>query len=354
MKAWLLDDLTGIQNLRLADVPPPVPKTGEAILEVHYAALNPADRYLAERQYPARPSLPHILGRDGIGTVLETGDATSRPGPGDRCIILRSDIGGERPGTFAQRVAVPTESLVEVPPGWGEPEAAGAALVYLTAWQALTMWGPLPESSVVLVTGASGGVGVAAVQLASALGRRTVALSRSAEKSKRLRELGAAATYNPADPRWREALKAALAPCRVNLAIDNIGGKLLPEVMNTLGNLGKASLVGRLAGRSPTSIPPPCSSAASAWAAWPWALIAMPRPFPPGATLCACFPEPAPVPRWTASGLSTNSREPSSAWPRGRWAKSSCKSKGNGPRRRLRSEISLEILEPLLDRSSPC
>ncbi len=251
MKAWLLDDLTGIQNLRLADVPPPVPKTGEAILEVHYAALNPADRYLAERQYPARPSLPHILGRDGIGTVLETGDATSRPGPGDRCIILRSDIGGERPGTFAQRVAVPTESLVEVPPGWGEPEAAGAALVYLTAWQALTMWGPLPESSVVLVTGASGGVGVAAVQLASALGRRTVALSRSAEKSKRLRELGAAATYNPADPRWREALKAALAPCRVDLAIDNIGGKLLPEVIDTLGNLGKASLVGRLAGPVP-------------------------------------------------------------------------------------------------------
>jgi NADPH2:quinone reductase len=148
-------------------------------------------------------------------------------------------------------VAVPAESLVKVPPGWSEPEAAGAALVYLTAWQALTMWGPLADSSVVLVTGASGGVGVAAVQLASALGHKVVALSRSDEKSRRLRELGAAATYNPADPHWPKALRAALAPRRVDLAIDNIGGELLPEVIDTLGNLGKASLVGRLAGPVP-------------------------------------------------------------------------------------------------------
>jgi NADPH2:quinone reductase len=251
MRAWLLDDLTGLGNLRLADVPPPVPKPGEAVLEVHYAALNPADRYLAERQYPARPSLPHILGRDGMGTLLERSEASGPFGPGDRCIVLRSDLGGDRPGTFAERVAAPMEGLAAVPPGWSEPEAAGAALVYLTAWQALTMWGPLPESSVVLVTGGSGGVGVAAVQLASAMGHKVIALSRSAEKSRRLRELGAAATFDPAEPGWPRALKAALAPRRVELAIDNIGGKLLPEVIETLGNLGKASLVGRLAGPVP-------------------------------------------------------------------------------------------------------
>ena len=251
MKAWLLDALTGLQNLRLAEAPDPVPKPDEAVLELHYAALNPADRYLAERQYPAKPSLPHILGRDGMGTVVLAGDAAGELRPGDRRIILRGDLGGDRPGTFAQRVAVPAESLVEVPPGWSEPEAAGAALVFLTAYQALTMWGPLPESPVVLVTGASGGVGVAAVQLASAMGHKVVALSRSAEKSQRLRELGAAATYNPAEPGWGQALKAALAPRRVDLAIDSVGGKLLPEVIDALGNLGKASLVGRLAGPVP-------------------------------------------------------------------------------------------------------
>ncbi len=250
MKAWLLDDLTGIANLRLAEVPDPVAKAGEAVLEMHYAALNPADRYLADRQYPAKPALPHILGRDGLGTVVQAGHGASVR-PGDRRIVVRSEIGVDRPGTFAQRVAVPAESLVEAPPGWTEPEAAGAVLVYLTAWQALTMWGPLPESSAVLVTGASGGVGVAAVQLGNALRYKMLALSRHAQKSRRLLELGAAATYDPSAPSWRQTLKTGLAPARVELAIDNIGGKLLPEVIETLGELGKVSLVGRLAGPVP-------------------------------------------------------------------------------------------------------
>ena len=84
MKAWLLDDLTGIDGLRLTEVPDPVPGAGEVILEVHFAALNPADRYLAERQYPAKPPLPHILGRDGIGSVLEVGSGISVLRAGDR------------------------------------------------------------------------------------------------------------------------------------------------------------------------------------------------------------------------------------------------------------------------------
>jgi NADPH2:quinone reductase len=94
-------------------------------------------------------------------------------------------------------------------------------------------------------------VGVAAIQLGNALGYKMLALSRNPEKSRRLRELGAAATYDPTDPGWRRALKTALAPARVELAIDNIGGSLLPEVIEMLGNLGKVSLVGRLAGPVP-------------------------------------------------------------------------------------------------------
>ena len=113
------------------------------------------------------------------------------------------------------------------------------------------MWGELPAPAVVLVTGASGGVGVASVQLAAAMGYTVLALSRSAEKRQRLAQLGAAATFDPADPGWRSAAKAFLAPRRVDLAIDNIGGKLLPEVIDTLGELGRVSVVGRLAGPVP-------------------------------------------------------------------------------------------------------
>ncbi len=251
MKAWLLDNFTGIDHLRLAELPEPELRAGEVLLEVHYAGLNPADRYLAERQYPAKPVLPHILGRDGLGTVLRVGEGVKGIKAGDRRAVLRGDTGVNRPGTFAQLVAVPAEEVAEVPSEWSATEAGGSTLVYLTAYQALTMWGPLATQSVVLVTGASGGVGVAAVQLAVAMGYTVVALSRSPDKSARLRELGAAFTFDPADPHWRQAAKDALAPRRVALAIDTIGGKLLPEVIDMLGNEGKVSLVGRLAGPVP-------------------------------------------------------------------------------------------------------
>src|SRR5436309_14934622 len=89
------------------------------------------------------------------------------------------------------------------------------------------------------------------MQLASAIGPTVLALSRSAEKGERLRQLGAIAIFSPEDPRWRHAVKTSLVSRRVDLAIDNIGGKLLPEVIDTLGDFGKVSLVGRLAGPVP-------------------------------------------------------------------------------------------------------
>jgi NADPH2:quinone reductase len=250
MKAWLLDRLEGISNLRLAEVPDPQPGPGEVVLQVQYAALNPADRYLAEGQYPARPPLPHILGRDGVGMVLSVGPGVQDLHAGDRRLILRGEVGISLPGTFAQRVAAPVESLVEVPHGWSEQEAAGASLVYLTAWQALIQWGDLP-SSVVLITGASGGVGVASTQLASLMGHTVIGLSRSEEKRKHLSQLGAQILLDPHDPQWPAQLKQQLQGRRVDLAIDNIGGSLFSQVIETLGNHGKVSVVGRLAGPVP-------------------------------------------------------------------------------------------------------
>jgi NADPH2:quinone reductase len=143
------------------------------------------------------------------------------------------------------------ENLVETPDDWSDEEGAGATLVYLTAYQALTMWGDLPAKAVVLVTGASGGVGVAAIQLAVAMGHTVYGLSRDPDKSRKLEKLGATAVFNPQDDQWRKTLKA-LAPHRVDLAIDNIGGKLLPEVIETLADNGRVSLVGRLAGPVPS------------------------------------------------------------------------------------------------------
>src|SRR5512147_1698111 len=120
MKAWLIDRLDSIGGLHLAEVSDPIPQPNEALLQVHYAALNPADRYLAENQYPAKPPLPHILGRDGMGTVVGLGSGVTNVRIGERRAILRGVVGGDRAGTFAERVAVPAQDLVEVPDAWSE------------------------------------------------------------------------------------------------------------------------------------------------------------------------------------------------------------------------------------------
>lgn len=253
MKAWLWDGSQGISHLGLAETPNPVAKDGEAVMEVHYAALNPADRYLAEKvyPYPVYPPMPHVLGRDGMGTIIQVGAGVENLRIGDRRAILRGDSGVFRWGSFAEQVSVPVSNLVDIPTGWSEEESACATLVYMSAYRALTMWEPLKPNAVVLVTGASGGVGVASVQLAAAMGYTVVALSRSAEKRQRLREIGAALTFNPEDSRWRANAKEGLSPRTVDLVIDNIGGALLPEAIDTLGELGKVSLVGQLAGPVP-------------------------------------------------------------------------------------------------------
>lgn len=251
MKAWLIDELRGIDALRIADVPDSQPGKSEAVLTLNFAALNPADRYLAEAQYPAKPALPHILGRDGIGTVTAVGIRVKNVRVGEKRVILRSEVGVNRAGTFAEKVAVPVESLVPKPEGWSDEQAAAAPLVYLTAWQALTQWGELPENGTVLITGASGGVGVAATQLAKSIGLRVIALSRSEQKQQELKHLGADYTYNPEDTEWSRQARAALGNARIDLVIDNIGGTLFPKTIELMGMHGRVSVVGRLAGPVP-------------------------------------------------------------------------------------------------------
>ncbi|MDP9173075.1 MAG: zinc-binding alcohol dehydrogenase family protein [Planctomycetota bacterium] len=250
MKAWLLNKLEGLGELHLADVADPVPGRGDVVLDVELAALNPADRYLTQGEYPTRATMPHILGRDGVGVISAVGSNVPDLKIGQRMLILRGDTGVHRWGSFAQKVAVATESLTALPAGWTLEESAAAPLVYLTAYQALTQFGDLPPS-VVLITGASGGVGVASVQLAKALGHTTIALSRSAEKQKKLLNIGADLALDPASANWRKDVREFLGARRVDLIIDNIGGPLLPDAMETLGANGRISIVGRLAGPVP-------------------------------------------------------------------------------------------------------
>jgi NADPH2:quinone reductase len=255
MRAWLMDSYAGIEQLRLGEVPDPQPGPSEVRLKVRYAALNPADAFLAQGLYPAKPSLPHILGRDGVGDVEVVGSRAENMRVGDTVGILRCETGVEMPGTLAEKVVVPMESLVKTPAGWSLEEMAGAPLVFLTAWQALTQWSdspaPPPERSIILITGASGGVGVATMLLGKSMNLTVVGLSRDADKRAKLKALGADHVFDPADKDLRRSISAAISPRKVDLAIDCVGGKLLPQVIALLDYGGKISVVGRSGGTVP-------------------------------------------------------------------------------------------------------
>ena len=250
-----MDAYTGVDQLRLAEVADPRPGPGQVLLRVRFAALNPADAFLAQAQYPAKPPLPHILGRDGAGDVLEVGTGVHHVRAGDTVGVLRCDAGVETWGTLAEKVVVPAASVAPIPEGWTVEEMAGAPLVFLTAWQALTQWSdppaPAPGDAVLLVTGASGGVGVASVMLAKSMGLTVAAFSRSAEKGARLKDLGADFVFDPQDPNLRKSVQAAIAPRKVDLVVDSVGGPVFNQVVAMLGYGGRISVVGRSGGPVP-------------------------------------------------------------------------------------------------------
>lgn len=255
MRAWLMDSQEGVDKLRLGEVANPKPGPEQVLLKVRFAALNPADAFLAQGMYPAKPPLPHILGRDGVGEVLAVGPGSDAVHVGDVVGILRCNAGVQSWGTLAEEVVVPAASVAPLPKGWTLEEMAGAPLVFLTAWQALTQWSdppaPPPAGSVLLVTGASGGVGVASVLLGKSMQLTVVALSRSAVKRARLQDLGADYVFEPADDNLQNTVMSAIAPKKVDIVVDNVGGALFNQVVAMLGYGGRISAVGRSGGVVP-------------------------------------------------------------------------------------------------------
>jgi NADPH2:quinone reductase len=255
MRAWLMDSYEGVEKLRLDEVPDPQPGPGQVVIKTLYAALNPADAFLAQAQYPAKPPLPHVLGRDGVGEVVALGAGVANVKTGEIVGIVPSNAGVEAWGTLAEKTAVDAAHLIPVPQGWSLEDVAGAPLVFLTAWQALTQWSdpeaPPAAGSVLLITGASGGVGAASVLLGKSMGLTVVGLSRSAQKAAQLKQLGADFVFDPSEKGVRKLVLSAIAPKRVDLVVDNVGGALFNEVVAMLGFAGRISVVGRSGGAVP-------------------------------------------------------------------------------------------------------
>lgn len=249
MRAWRFHEFGPIENLVLEEADMPVPAAGEALVRVRYAALNPADRYMVAGKYPRPAPRPFSVGRDACG-IIEQAAEGGRFKAGDEVIVLRSEVGVSRTGTLAQYVTVPEASLAPLPAGWTPQEGAAGPLVMLTAWQGLVQRGNLQPGQTALVTGTSGGVGSAAIQLAKGLGAKAIGMSRSEDKKARLLELGADAIVDTDIATFGAQVKEALHGGRVDIVIENLGGPWLEECVKVCGVDGKIMVIGLLAGLS--------------------------------------------------------------------------------------------------------
>jgi NADPH2:quinone reductase len=244
----LSDDLSG---LSLADLPHPVRAPGEVLVRVRAASLNFPDLLMTRGGYQLKPPLPFTSGLELAGEVLEA-DADSGFAPGDRV------MGGNKTGAFAEIACVPAGKLSSMPAGLDFAAAAAMGAAYATAFTGLVEIGGLEEGDWVLVHGASGGVGLAACDLARALGARVIATTGTPSKIERIAALARPEAVIAAEGRFREEVARLTDGHLADIAFDPVGGDVFDESTRCVAFGGKLVVVGFTSGRIPevsTNIP---------------------------------------------------------------------------------------------------
>lgn len=238
----LEDDLRGVA---LAQMPAPRPGPGEVAIEVCAAALNFPDLLMTRGAYQHRPTLPFVMGMEGSGRVSEIGPGVSGVKLGQAVCFAGKQ------GAIAQTVVVPVGGLRAMPAGFDWAQAAAYQVCALTAWVALVVRGQLRAGETLLVHGASGGTGAAAVQLGRHLGARVIATGTSAAKLASLSALGADHLLVTGEG-FREPVKALTGGRGADVVFDPVGGDVFDESVRCIAPEGRLLVVGFASGRIAT------------------------------------------------------------------------------------------------------
>lgn len=235
----LSPDLSGVE---LTDVPMPARGPGEVLVRIRAASLNFPDLLMTRGEYQMKPELPFTAGLEFAGEVLEA-DPDSGLSAGERV------YGGNKTGAFAEYAVVPARAVTRMPHGIGFPAAAALGAAYGTAYTALVEIGGLKAGQWVLVHGASGGVGLAAVELAKRLGAHVIATTGSPEKVERLKAASQADAVILAEGRFREAVAELTGGRLCDLVYDPVGGDVFDESTRCVAFGGKLLVIGFAGGR---------------------------------------------------------------------------------------------------------
>ena len=241
MRRVQADTLDSIADYRLIEAERPTPKAGEVLVKVAACGVGYVDALVALGRYQVKPPLPHTPGQEASGVVEAVGEGVSGLAVGDR--VMASVRGG-----FSEYALAPAAGVVRIPDRMAFTQAAGFNVNYLTALHGLRDRGRVQAGETVLVLGAAGGVGSAAVQVAKLLGARVIAAASSEDKRAFCADLGADAVIDTAAEGWRDRLKALLGPSGLNVVSDPICGPLFEPAFRSLAWGGRHLVVGFVGG----------------------------------------------------------------------------------------------------------
>ncbi|GAB3537376.1 NADPH:quinone oxidoreductase family protein [Noviherbaspirillum agri] len=239
-KSWGLPDTLVVEEL-----PDVVPGPGEVAIDAQAAGVNFPDVLIIQNKYQFKPELPFTPGSELAGVIRSVGEGVTQFKPGDKVLAFVSQ------GAFAQQIAVPAKMLMPMPPGLDFDTAAAVTLTYGTSHHAVADRAQLKAGETMLVLGAAGGVGLAAIEIGKALGARVIAAASSDEKLAVCKQHGADVTINYSTQDLREAIKEATAGKGPDVIYDPVGGIYAEPAFRSIAWRGRYLVIGFANGEIP-------------------------------------------------------------------------------------------------------
>ncbi|WP_287986778.1 NADPH:quinone oxidoreductase family protein [Acidiphilium sp.] len=246
MRAIRCEEWGGPETLRLRDIPDPVPQKGEVLIRIHAAGVNFPDVLIIQKKYQVQPELPFTPGAEIAGEIEAVGEGVTGYKPGDRVLALCST------GGFAEKIALDAHRCVPIPDSVSFEVAAGLMLAFGTSHHAVVDRGELKPGETILVLGAAGGVGLAAVDIAKAKGARVIAAASSEEKLEICRAHGADATINYGTGDLRAAIRERTGGKGPDVIFDPVGGHLAEPAFRSIAWRGRYLVIGFAEGTIPS------------------------------------------------------------------------------------------------------
>lgn len=245
MKAVLCKAFGPAETLVLEEIASPEAKKNEILLDVHAAGVNFPDTLIIEGKYQFKPPFPFSPGGEAAGIVAAVGEKVSHVKPGDRVMALTGW------GSFAEQVAVPGYNVMPIPASMDFASAAAFGMTYGTSMHALKQRANLQAGETLLVLGASGGVGLAAVEIGKAMGAKVIAAASSAEKLAVAKAAGADELINYSEVSLKDKVKELTGGQGADVIYDPVGGDLFDQAIRSIAWNGRLLVVGFASGRIP-------------------------------------------------------------------------------------------------------